>query len=126
MKLLFENWREYTNEGALDVNTQRVLGTANAFLDELGEGHIEAIYLIGSRASGEEKESSDWDYLVVGDGFDAVEEERIARAEEGNPFPGLDIDVSVDERNEHLDVIFSSEHPRVDQISKKMYTGRTI
>jgi len=126
MKLLLENWRKYLNEGTLDFNTQRVLGTANAFLEELGEGHIEAIYLIGSRASGEEKESSDWDYLVVGDGFDAAEEERIARAEEGNPFPGLDIDVSVDKRSKHLDIIFSSEHPRADQVSKKMYTGGTI
>ena len=126
MNLLFENWRKYVNEGTLDVNTQRVLGTANAFLDELGEGYIEAIYLIGSRASGEEKESSDWDYLVVGEGFDAVEEERIARAEQGNPFPGLDIDVSADERSKHLDIIFSSEHPRADQVSKKVYTGETI
>ncbi len=121
MKLLLENWREYMKEDVLEVNTQRVLNTADAFLDELGEGHIEAIYLIGSRASGEEREDSDWDYLVVGDGFDAVEEERIARAEEGNPFPDLDIDVSVDKRSKHLDIIFSSDPPRADQASKKIY-----
>jgi len=121
MKLLLENWREYMKEDVLEVNTQRVLNTADAFLDELGEGHIEAIYLIGSRASGEEREDSDWDYLVVGDGFDAVEEERIARAEEGNPFPGLDIDVSVDKRSKHLDIIFSSVPPKADQASKLLY-----
>ena len=121
MKLLLENWREYMKEDVLEVNTQRVLNTADAFLDELGEGHIEAIYLIGSRASGEEREDSDWDYLVVGDGFDAVEEERIARAEEGNPFPGLDIDVPIDKRGKHLDIIFSSVPPKADQASKLLY-----
>ena len=38
MKLLLENWREYLNENMLEYNTFRVLNTANAFLDELGEG----------------------------------------------------------------------------------------
>ncbi len=121
MKYLLENWNKFVNENTLEVNTQRVLNIADAFLDELGEGHIEAIYLIGSRASGEEREDSDWDYLVVGDGFDAVEEERIARAEEGNPFPGLDIDVPIDKRGKHLDIIFSSDPPRADQASKLIY-----
>ena len=121
MKLILENWNKFVNENMLDYNTQRVLSIANAFLDELDEGHIEAIYLIGSRASGEEREDSDWDYLVVGDGFDRIEDEKIARAEEGNPFPGLDIDVATGERHKSLDIIFSSVPPKADQASKLLY-----
>jgi predicted nucleotidyltransferase len=121
MKLILENWNKFVNENTSEGNTQRVLDIANAFLNELGEGHIEAIYLIGSRASGEEKEDSDWDYLVVGDGFDVVEDEKIARAEEGNPFPGLDIDVATVERHKSLDIIFSSDPPKADQASKLIY-----
>ena len=110
--------------GSLDSaknNLRRVLSIANAFLDELGEGEIDAVYLIGSRASGAADEESDWDYLVVGDGFDAVEEEKIARAEEGRPFSGLDIDVAVSERSKHLDIIFSENPPQADQKYIKVY-----
>jgi len=121
MKLLLENWRGYLNENVIETQAQYVLSTANAFLDELDYGHIDAIYLIGSQASGKVGENSDWDYLVVGDGFDEVEDERTARADEGNPFPGLDIDVAVDKRSEHIDIIFSSTPPPAEQASKKVY-----
>ena len=121
MKLLLENWREYLNENVSETQVQYVLSTANAFLDELDYGHIDAIYLIGSQASGKARENSDWDYLVVGDGFNEVEDERIARADIGNPFSGLDIDVAVDKRSEHIDIIFSSTPPPSEQASKKVY-----
>ena len=121
MKLLLENWRGYLNENMSETQVQYVLNTANAFLDELDFGHIDAIYLIGSQASGKARENSDWDYLVVGDGFDEVEDERIARADIGNPFSGLDIDVAVDKRSEHIDIIFSSTPPPAEQASKKVY-----
>ena len=121
MKLLLENWNKFVNENTLDYNTQRVLNIANAFLEELGAGHIEAIYLIGSRASGEEKEDSDWDYLVVGDEFDAVEDEKGIWADRGEPFPGLDVDVAYAERHKSLDIIFSSVPPKADQASKLLY-----
>jgi len=124
MKLLLENWREYLNEQEPSSNVQRVLNTANAFLDELGEGFIEAIYLVGSRASDTPSETSDWDYLVVGDDFDKVEDERIARAEEGNPFPGLDIDVAIKDRPQHLDIIFSSDPPSEGQVAKKVWEAQ--
>ena len=51
MKLLFENWRGYLNENVIETQAQYVLNTANAFLNELDSGHIDAIYLIGSQAS---------------------------------------------------------------------------
>jgi len=51
MKLLLENWRGYLNENVLETQVQYVLNTANAFLDELDSGHIDAIYLIGSTGS---------------------------------------------------------------------------
>ena len=121
MKLLLENWRGYLNENVSETQVQYVLNTANAFLDELDSGHIDAIYLIGSQASGKARENSDWDYLVVGDGFDEVEDERTARADIGNPFSGLDIDVAVDKRSEHIDIIFSSTPPSPEQASKKVY-----
>ena len=121
MKLLLENWRGYLNENVSETQVQYVLNTANAFLDELDFGHIDAIYLIGSQASGKARENSDWDYLVVGDGFNEVEDERIARADIGNPFSGLDIDVAADKRSEHIDIIFSSTPPSREQAAEKVY-----
>jgi predicted nucleotidyltransferase len=95
----------------------KVLYIANSFLDELGEGEIDAVYLIGSHASDKAREQSDIDFLVVGDGFDLVEEERLERAEEGNPFPGLDVSIAPGD----VDITFSSNHPREDQPHKKLY-----
>ena len=103
---------------------REALRTAEEFLDELGEGNITSIYLIGSRASGTAGPSSDWDFLVVGEDLDDIEEEKIRLAEEGNPFPGLDIDISPLRRSEHIDIIFSNKGPREGQKAIKVYPDK--
>lgn len=60
--------------------------------NELGEGTISSIWLIGSRAGqinmskpsrGVPTETSDWDWLVVGEDFDAIEAELCRQYDEG-------------------------------------------
>ena len=94
-----------------ESKVRRVRDIAESVLDEVGEGKIQKIYLIGSRASGKSIATSDWDFLVVGDGLNLIEGEKIRRAEEGNPFPGTGIDVAPG----GSDIIFSSTGPHAKQ-----------
>ncbi len=73
---------------------------ADDFLDILDEGHIEGVYLIGSRATGRARTDSDWDFLIVGEDFDLVEEERCDREYRTYIKPG------------EVDIIFSSTPPK--------------
>lgn len=89
---------------------ENVLRAAETFLDFLGEGEIETIWLVGSRANGQARTDSDWDFLIVGDGFNAVEAERIHLAEAGQlPLGCRLLDVSVSPNGP--DVIFDSVSP---------------
>lgn len=106
---------------SLDSAAKQAFAIADDFLGELGASEIDEIYLIGSVVEGSAGESSDIDFLIVGEDFDDVEDERIAMAESGDPFPGLDIDVAVSRRKGHLDIIFSSSQPRDDQVHRKLY-----
>lgn len=86
---------------------------AERFLDNLGEGKIEGIYLIGSRAEGKIHANSDWDWLVVGDGLDSAEEERLEKLENGERIYGMKLDSPVDRRSSFNDIIFSSKPPEL-------------
>ena len=127
MKLLFENWRLFTENNNLSISDEVQIKAdiafriADSFLDELDAPQITAIYLVGSRADNTQHKDSDWDFLVFGDGFDEVEDEKNYRAEEGNPFPGLDIDVAAADRHISIDIIFSSSPPSPEQASIKVY-----
>ena len=87
----------------LRANAEIAMDRANRFLSLLGEGYIEAIYLVGSRASGKERPDSDWDFLIVGEDFDVVERERIERNYWLGVKPGT------------VDIIFSSSPPEKEQ-----------
>lgn len=110
-----------TDDLVMQVMTKRVIGIADRFLERLGEGEIESVWLIGSRGgqvnpayperNGKPHEGSDWDFLVVGDGFDAVEEEKISLLEQGVRLYGLSLDVPTERRSQHLDITFSSQPP---------------
>jgi len=127
MKLLFENWRLFTENNNLSISDEVQIKAdiafriADRFLYELDAPQITAIYLVGSRADNTQRKDSDWDFLVFGDGFDEVEDEKNYRAEEGNPFPGLDIDVAYADRHISIDIIFSSSPPSPEQASIKVY-----
>jgi predicted nucleotidyltransferase len=127
MKLLLENWRLFTENNNLSISDEVqikadiVFRIADGFLDELDAPQITAIYLVGSRADNTQHKDSDWDFLVFGDGFDEVEDEKNNRADEGNPFPGLDIDVAAADRHISIDIIFSSSPPSPEQASIKVY-----
>ena len=95
-----------------------VVECAENFLDEIGEGKIESVWLIGSRGGQVNpaypertgvRPDSDWDYLVVGEGFDEVEAELRERLEDGEKFFGLTLDVPISRRGAHKDIIFSSK-----------------
>ena len=81
------------------------------FLDWLGEGQAESVHLIGSRASGRETKSSDWDFLVVGEDFDSYEAERIDALERGELRGVFSIDAKIETRHLSNDIIFSSTPP---------------
>lgn len=78
------------------------------------------IYLIGSRASNTETENSDWDFLIVGEDFDGLEDERIALFEEGELPKELALDCPTHLRKDHVDVIFSSTPPKANQPNIKL------
>lgn len=102
---------------------ERVRDIAERFLDMLDEGEIESIWLIGSRGGqvnpayperkGKPHAKSDWDFLVVGEDFDAVEAERIRLLESGARIYGMSLDADTRTRNKSLDIIFSSRKPKV-------------
>jgi predicted nucleotidyltransferase len=104
---------------------KRLFGVADRWLsEELGEGEVEKVYLVGSVAEGAVHAGSDIDLLFVGDGFNQVEDERIAQSEEGalrGMYKLLDVDVPVSRRAGHPDIIFSSRGPAKSQKSVKLY-----
>jgi predicted nucleotidyltransferase len=100
------------------ASVEEVYGDVENLLDYLDEGSIEQIWLVGSRAEGKAKPTSDWDFLVVGPGLGSAEEERIRLWEEEDiDFPGLGLDVSISMRSTHHDVILSDEGPYPDQVA---------
>lgn len=99
-------------------SVKKVYRRVNDFLNYIGEGEIEQIWFIGSRAAGTAGPRSDWDFLVVGPGLSAAEEERINLwEEEGISFPGLGLDVSTSRRAENHDVILSDEGPHTGKVA---------
>ena len=97
-----------------------VVECAENFLDEIGEGKIESVWLIGSRGGQVNpaypertgiRPDSDWDYLVVGDNFDEADAELRERLEGGETFFGLTLDVPISRRATHKDIIFASTPP---------------
>lgn len=99
---------------------RQVYDIADNFLDLLGEGHIEQIYLIGSRYTGKASDDSDWDFLVVGEGFDEVESEKLRQLEAGQRIFGMRLDTAIKDRNRSNDIIFSSTPPKE---GKLVYDG---
>lgn len=100
------------------ASVERVYNNVDNFLGYIGEGNIEQIWLIGSRAEGKAGPQSDWDFLVVGPGLGSAEEERIRLWEEEDiDFPGLGLDVSLSVRSTNRDVILSDEGPSPDQVA---------
>ena len=112
-----ETWR-------LRAKADKVYRIVDSYLDSIGEGEIESIWLIGSRAGqhsdtknhgGVPNENSDWDWLVVGDGFDEIEEELVRQYEdEENPnhpifkkFEGHGLST----RGSANDIVLSSKEP---------------
>jgi len=108
----------------LRAKADKVYRIVDSYLDLIGEGEIESIWLIGSRAGqhsdtknhgGVPNENSDWDWLVVGDGFDEIEEELVRQYEDGeNPnhpifkkFEGHDLST----RGNANDITLSSTEP---------------
>lgn len=85
---------------------------ADRFLDKVGGRNIEEIFLIGSRAAGTARHDSDWDFLIVGEGFDDVEEERGMQEWETN--------IEVLHRYGNVDIIFSSASPKPEQKAIKV------
>ncbi len=84
---------------------------ADRFLDTLDYCCIDEIYLIGSRAKGTAKPTSDWDFLIfIEDDGDRIEEARIEK--------GFNVDIKPGQ----VDIIFSSKRP-VD-ISIKVYDAK--
>src|SRR5215207_7969165 len=67
-----------TDITAATKRASSVREVSERFLDVLGEGDIEGIYLVGSRAKGKAGATSDWDFIVVGKGFDNIEAEKLA------------------------------------------------
>ena len=100
------------------IDARIVVECAERFLDEIGEGQVDAVWLIGSRGGqvnpiyperGGVRPDSDWDYLVVGENFDEVDAELRERLEAGEMFDGLTLDVPISRRSTHKDIIFSSK-----------------
>lgn len=79
---------------------EKAYDLADSFLESIDANVIDAVYLIGSRATGKAHAHSDWDFLVVGDGFNEVEEERVRQ------------DWRVKHKPDDVDIIFSSRPPK--------------
>ena len=92
---------------------EAVLAVADTFLDYLDEGWVDQIWLVGSRAPGSLKaprNDSDWDFILVGSGFDEVEKERIRMSEEDIlPFGCEWLSIGV--RPGKPDIIFAGQAP---------------
>lgn len=66
---------------------------------------------------GSDKEDSDWDFLIVGEDFDKVEDERIEQE--------WRIDAKTEDRPGDVDIIFSSSPPKQGQTAIKLYSRRS-
>lgn len=88
-----------------------VIYTADSYLDRIDAPEIDSVWLIGSRASGNEGPDSDWDFLIVGPDFDDVEAEKLDTLECGGRIYGMHLDVARHLRNTYNDIIFSSHEP---------------
>jgi hypothetical protein len=102
------------------------------FLDYIGEGNVDEIYLYGSIPQGRATEKSDIDLMFVGEDFDDMEDERIRMGEEGELPPGcrlLDVGVDKHAKAYSPDVLFSSkspqEMPRSYRPAIRLYPGAT-
>jgi len=88
-----------------------VIYIADSYLDRIGAGQIESVWLTGSRASGEEGPNSDWDFLIVGYGFDDVEAEKLDTLECGGRIYGIELDSPPHLRHDFKDIVFCSNEP---------------
>ena len=88
-----------------------VIYIADSYLDRIGAGQIESVWLTGSRASGEEGPDSDWDFLIVGYGFDDVEAEKLDTLECGGRIYGIALDAPTHLRHDFKDIIFCDNEP---------------
>lgn len=84
----------------LRAKCEKAYELADDFLERIDANVIDAIYLIGSRAIGKAHSLSDWDFLVVGEGFDDVEDERIRQK------------WRIGHNPDDVDIIFSSKRPK--------------
>ena len=107
--------KDSAQAGLYDADIQprvdRVFDAADRFLEQLDESPPKAIYLVGSRSKGKAGDTSDWDFIVHGDDFDNVEAEKIRQLEDGVRLNGLSLDVDINKRANHNDIIFSSKEP---------------
>ena len=94
---------------------QSALQIVEQFLDDLGEGQVQAVYLIGSVAEGTATESSDVDFLMVGPGLDEAEAERVEQAEAGMLFSQYERVLGIDHGPGDVDIILSSSGPGPEQ-----------
>lgn len=117
---VFDLPTEFKATANYNVYLEKAKKLAEEMLNLLDIESSYTIYLIGSRASNKAKESSDWDFLIVGEDFDAVEEERIAMFEEGTLPKSLALDQDPKTRGKAVDVIFSSKSPKPPYI--KMFS----
>ena len=104
----------------IQKRADRVWKLADGWIDdEIGEGNIESIWLVGSRggvvneaypegkhgsAPGMPHTDSDWDWLVVGEDFDQLDVELNELREQGRRGPIYD-------KHSGNDIIFSSTPP---------------
>lgn len=105
----------------LEKHLASVLKKAEDFLELLGEGEIESIWLIGSRAEGTAKRDSDWDFLIVGEDFNDVEEALLDMIEGDEYTCGINLDSTEENRHLSEDIIFSSDPPSKEQASIKLW-----
>lgn len=112
---------DLTTRITLRARVKAVVRDAADFLDDLCRDDPVSVWLVGSRAGsvnpaypergGKTHEMSDWDFVVVGEGFDEVELEKIERLEEGEIIPGIRLDCPTHRRCFHNDIIFSQTPP---------------
>lgn len=113
------------NIGDIVKKAKTAYEIADRWLDSIEADQIARVWLIGSRAEGTAGPESDIDFLIVGNSFDAAEDERIAQAEEGHfekgLFKVLNTTIPTSERPGHIDIVFSSKGPRPDQAAVLLY-----
>lgn len=112
----------------LKHKTQTAIALVEEMLDILDLSEPYDIYLIGSQAEGTATEKSDWDFLVVGEDFDEVEDERGELFDSGELPKRLGLEQYHDPKigkGGQVDIIFSSNIPKRKNI-KVVTKGRNI